>query len=177
VIAGLEVRVGARREREQAYTTAEERVPASEHAARKGLERGEQRGRRGEERGVGRRERALRVGVGEERAEVVDGTDKVVEVAALELLDLDHSFACRGTKRGEQQLGRPQANARRTKGPMSSPRDGYGELREAASDCAEADEPYVSAPLRTGRRCAASRSEVLGAACRVCAEIKKKLGD
>jgi hypothetical protein len=56
--------------------------PSERACSKKGLERGEQRGRRGEERGVGRRERALRVGVGGERGEVVDGTDKVVEVAA-----------------------------------------------------------------------------------------------
>jgi hypothetical protein len=78
----------------------------------------------------------------------------------------------REARRAAARGGRRRTPGAR-RGPCPPPRDGDGELREAASDCAEADEPYVSAPLWTGRRCAASRSEVLGAACRVCAEIKK----
>jgi hypothetical protein len=89
MIAVLEVRVGTRREREQAYTAteearAEERVPASVRAARKDWSEASS-------------------GATEEREEVVDGTDKVVEVGVSELLDLGHPFACRGAKGGEQR--------------------------------------------------------------------------
>jgi hypothetical protein len=41
------------------------------------------------------------IGVGEERAEVVDGADKVVEVGATELLDLGLPVPRRGAERGE----------------------------------------------------------------------------
>lgn len=55
------------------------------------------------------------------RAEVVDGADEVVEVGAAELLDLGLRSRAAARSEGEQRLGRPHANARRTNGPRSSP--------------------------------------------------------
>jgi hypothetical protein len=130
MIAGLEVRVGTRREREQAYTAteearAEERVPASVRAARKDWSE-------------------TSSGATEERAEVVDGTDKVVEVGVSELLDLGHPFACRGAKGGEQRqaaIGERPTH----EGAHVLPRTKESCTR-SASDCTEADESYLSAP-------------------------------
>jgi hypothetical protein len=75
---------------------------------------------------------SIGVGVGEERAEVVDGADKVVEVGATELLDLDLPVPRRGAKRGEQRLGVAASERPRTKGPRSS-------LAMAAKCCARSD--------------------------------------
>jgi hypothetical protein len=167
VVASLEVRVGpcGECEQEDAAAGGGERggdVPGERARGEEGLERGEQRRGGGEERSVGGGERALErvgVGVGEEGAEVVDGSDEVVEVGAAELLDLGLPVTRRAAERGEQRLG--VAERERTDGPRP-PRWRSTTARGRP---------------RTGRTrgaCAASRSDVEASA--AVAELVRELG-